>query len=177
MWSLLLLLFPWPRPRSDVLVCEGHAASAASAGLSQTQSQHTLITLREVSTHTFNNTPCQLAQCLQNGLFGILSGYTKPCRLAHPIHTHTHTVTGMYIKAVLIKGSQQDVFAYFWMQRWAFLNGLCCLGLQKQGDFSNLNALRATLSKASPQDFNEPLFFFVSLVIYMLLTVIHYSQK
>lgn len=48
----------WPHPHSNVPVCVWR--TSRPAGLSQTQSHSTLITLRAVSTLRFNNTPCQL---------------------------------------------------------------------------------------------------------------------
>lgn len=48
----------WPRPSCNVPVCVWR--TSRPAGLSQTQSHSTLITLRAVSALCFNNTPCQL---------------------------------------------------------------------------------------------------------------------
>lgn len=48
----------WPRPSCNVPGCVWR--TSRPAGLSQTQSHSTLITLRAVSALCFNNTPCQL---------------------------------------------------------------------------------------------------------------------
>lgn len=62
--SLLIPLSPrWPHPHCNVPVCVWR--TSRPAGLSQTQSHSTLITLRAVSTLHFNNTPCQLHPTLR----------------------------------------------------------------------------------------------------------------